>query len=221
MDRGRSPQRPPLDGRGTQRLAEARPQPGKPRDRYVYYPGGQHVPENAAVKVFNRDHSITADLVVPVGGAEGVLLAHGSRSGGYALYVDENRLKYVHNYVGVEEYHVAADEMLPEGDVSARMEFEVTGEADVANGKGAPGTVRLYYDDRQVGEAEIPVTTPLTTGLTAGLSCGYDAVNATSDAYRDRAPFAFTGDIARVVVDVSGEPFVHEEKEMDRLMARE
>jgi len=194
---------------------------GEIRDRYVYHPGGQHVPENAAVRVLNRDHSITADLTVPVGGAEGVLLAHGSRSGGYSLYVDENRLKYVHNYVGVEEYEAVADEMLPEGDVSVRMEFEVTGEADVANGKGTPGTVRLYYDDQQVAEGEIPVTTPITTGLTAGLSCGKDSVNAVTDVYRDRTPFAFTGDIKRVTVDVGGEPFVHEEKEMDRLIARE
>ncbi|MFC6976664.1 sulfatase-like hydrolase/transferase [Halomicroarcula sp. GCM10025709] len=100
----------PLDGRGVERLGEPRPQPGKARDQYVYHPGGQHVPENAAVRVLNRDHSITADLTVPVGGAEGVLLAHGSRSGGYSLYVDDNRLHYVHNYVGVEEYLVSADE---------------------------------------------------------------------------------------------------------------
>jgi arylsulfatase len=211
----------PLDGRGVQRFAEARPQPGKPRDTYVYYPRGQHVPENAAVRVFNRDHSITADVTVPVGGAEGVLLAHGSRSGGYSLYVDDNRLKYVHNYVGVEENEVVADEMLPEGDLSVRMEFEVTGEVDLASGKGAPGTVRLYYGDDQVGEGDIPVTTPITTGLTAGLSCGKDAVNTVSDAYRDRTPFAFTGDITRVTVDVSGEQFVQPEAEMDRIMARE
>jgi arylsulfatase len=46
-------------------------------------------------------------------------------------------------------------------------------------------------------------------------------VNAVTDAYREQTPFAFTGDIARVTVDVSGEPFVHEEAELDRIMARE
>jgi len=211
----------PLDGRGIERLAEARPEPGRPRDRYVYYPGTQHVPENAAVRVLNRDHSITADLTVPMGGAEGVLLAHGSRSGGYSLFVADNRLHYVHNYVGVEEYEVVAEEPLPEGDVSVRMEFETTGEPDMANGKGAPATVRLYYGDREVGSGQLPTTVPVTVGIVAGLSCGRDAVNAISDVYRDRAPFAFTGDIARVTVDVSGEPFVLEEAEMDRIMARE
>jgi arylsulfatase len=211
----------PLDGRSVQRFAEARPEPGKPREQYVYHPGGQYVPENAAVKVFNRDHSITADLTIPVGGAEGALLAHGSRSGGYSLYVTDNRLVYVHNYVGVDEYEVVADEPLPEGDITVRMEFEATGEPDFASGKGVPGTVRLFYDDRQVGEGEVPVTTPITTGLTAGLSCGKDSVNAVTDAYREQTPYEFTGDVARVTVDVSGEPFVHEEAELDRIMARE
>jgi arylsulfatase len=211
----------PLDGRSVQRFAEARPEPGKPREKYVYHPGGQYVPENAAVKVFNRDHSITADVTIPVGGAEGALLAHGSRSGGYSLYVMDNRLKYVHNYVGVDEYEVVADEPFPEGDVSVRMEFEATGEPDLGSGKGVPGTVRLFYGDQQVGQGEVPVTTPITTGLTAGLSCGKDSVNAVTDAYRDRTPFEFTGDIARVTVDISGEPFVHEEAELDRIMARE
>ncbi|WP_254279960.1 arylsulfatase [Haloarcula marina] len=211
----------PLDGRGVERFAEARPEPGKPRDQYVYYPGGQYVPENAAVKVLNRDHSLTADLQIPEGGAEGVLLAHGSRSGGYSLYVDDDRLCYVHNYVGVEEYEAVADEPLPAGEIQVRMEFETTGQANPGEGEGAPGLVRLYYGDEQVGEGEIPVTIPITTGLTAGLSCGRDALNAVTDQYRDRMPFAFTGDIARVTVDVSGEPFVHADKEMDRIMARE
>ncbi|MFC7228701.1 sulfatase-like hydrolase/transferase [Salinirubellus salinus] len=211
----------PLDGRGVERLGEPRPQPGKARDTYVYHPGGQHVPENAAVRVLNRDHSITADLTVPVGGAEGVLLAHGSRSGGYSLFVEDNRLHYVHNYVGVEEYQVSADEPLPEGDVSVRMEFEATGEPDVANGEGVPATVSLYYGDQQVGQGDLPKTVPNMIGIVAGLSCGKDSVSAVTDIYRDRSPFEFTGDIARVTVDVSGEPFVHEEAELDRIMARE
>ncbi|WP_148416587.1 arylsulfatase [Haloferax sp. KTX1] len=211
----------PLDGRSVQRFVEERPEPGRPREQYVYYPGGQYVPENAAVKVLNRSHSITADVTIPEGGAEGTLLAHGSRSGGYSLYVEDDRLHYAYNYVGVEEYDVVAETRVPEGEVSLRMEFEATGEADPAEGKGAPGTVRLYYDDERVGEGTIPRTLPITMGLTAGLSCGRDALSTVTAAYRERVPFAFTGDIARVTVDVSGDAFVHPEAEMDRIMAQE
>lgn len=211
----------PLDGRGTQRAQEARPQPGRPRDQYVYYPGTQHVVEAAAVRVLNRDHSITAEVTIPEDGAEGVLLAHGSQDAGYTVFVKDDRLHYAHNYVGVEEYQVSADEPIPEGEVDLRMEFEATGEPDIPNGKGVPATVRLYYDDEQIGEGELPTTIPNMVGIVAGLSCGYDAVNAVSNEYRDRAPFAFTGDITRVTVDVSGEPFVDHEAMVERIMARE
>jgi arylsulfatase len=210
----------PLDGRGVQRLAAGgRPQVSEPRDQYVYYPGGQSIPENAAVSVLNRDHSITAEVTIPEGGAEGVLLAHGTLSGGYTLFVQDNRLHYVHNYAGVEEYQVTADDVIPEGETTLRMEFETTGEPDIPNGKGTPGTVRLYYGDTEVGSGEIPVTLPIMIGVAAGLSCGQDLTEPVSEEYE--MPFEFTGDITHVTVDVSGEPFVHEEAEMDRIMARE
>ena len=211
----------PLDGRGVERAAEYRPVAGKPRDQYVYYPDTQNVPENAAVRVLNRDHSITAEVTIPDDGAEGVLLAHGSQAGGYTVFVQDDRLHYVHNYVGAEEYQVSADEPLPTGEVELRMEFEATGDLDMAHGKGVPATVRLYYDDEQVGEGDLPTTTPNMIGTVAGVSCGYDAINAVSDEYRDHAPFGFTGDITRVTVDVSGEPFVDQDAMLENILARE
>ncbi|MFC7099025.1 arylsulfatase [Halobaculum marinum] len=211
----------PLDGRGVERLAEERPEPGRPRDQYVYYPGGQYIPENAAVRVLNRDHSITADLSIPVGGVEGTILSHGSKSGGYSLYVLDNHLRYVHNYVGKEEFEVVADEPLPEGELQVRMEFETTGEPNLDEGLGTPGVVRLFHGDDQVAEGEIPKTIPITMGLAAGLSCGRDALNATTDVYRDRTPFEFTGDITRVTVDVSGDTVVHPEAAMEQIVTRE
>jgi arylsulfatase len=210
----------PLDGRGVERFAATgRPSVSEPRDQYVYYQGGQSIPENAAVSVLNRDHSITAEVDVPVGGAEGVLLAHGTQSGGYTLFVQDNRLHYVHNYVGVEEFQVSADEMIPEGETTLRMEFETTGEPDIPSGKGSPATVRLYYGDTEVGSGDLPTTIPITISIVAGLSCGRDLTEPVSKEYEK--PFEFTGDITRVTVDVSGEPFVHHETEVERIMARE
>jgi hypothetical protein len=67
----------PLDGSLQARLAVERPQTSKPRTRYVYYPGGAVVPAFAAPPVFNRPYSIEADVEIPAGGAEGVLVAQG------------------------------------------------------------------------------------------------------------------------------------------------
>ncbi len=72
----------PLDSRGTARFADERPELTKERDVYVYYPGTQTVPENVAAKVLNRKHTITAELDIPDGGAEGVIVCHGGNTGG-------------------------------------------------------------------------------------------------------------------------------------------
>jgi arylsulfatase len=209
----------PIDGRGVQRFADPRPEIGGERARYVYFPGTQGVPENTAVKVLNRSHVIAAVVDIPEGGAEGVLLSHGSNVGGYALFVKENRLHYVHNYVGVREFHLVSTETVPEGRVVLSYQFERTGEPDVRNGKGAPGTGRLYFNERPVGEMEVPVTVPILIGLGGGLCCGRSRGSPITDLYRP--PFAFTGTIHRVAVDVSGERIEDHEAEIRMALARQ
>ena len=69
-------------------------------NRYVYFPDTAEVPESQAVNIRNRSFAIGALVDIPAPGAEGVLFAHGSRFGGHALYVKDNRLHYVYNFVG-------------------------------------------------------------------------------------------------------------------------
>src|SRR4029077_4836041 len=91
----------PLDDRGPiEILTTPRPVLTAPRDTYIYYPDTGEVPESQAVNVRNRSYSIGALVDIPPRGAEGVLFAHGSRFGGHALYVRDNRLHYVYNFVG-------------------------------------------------------------------------------------------------------------------------
>ena len=70
---------------------------------YDYLPDAAPVPEWQAVNIKNRSFVIGALVDIPAPGAEGVLFAHGTRFGGHALYVKENRLHYVNNYVGADE----------------------------------------------------------------------------------------------------------------------
>ena len=94
----------PLDDRGPlEILLTPRPVLSPPRDRYVYFPDTAEVPESQAVNVRNRSYAIGALVDIPAAGAEGVLFAHGSPFGGHALYVKDNRLHYVYNFVGMEE----------------------------------------------------------------------------------------------------------------------
>jgi arylsulfatase A-like enzyme len=171
-----------------------------PRSQYIYFVGGGEVEQTAAPPVLNRSHTLTAEVEIPTGGAEGVLLAMGGRFGGYSFYIQNGTLTYVHNYVGIEEYRVEATGTVPTGAHTLKYTFEVTGEPDYAVGKGAPGIGRLLIDDTLVGEADIPVTVPLIWPLGENLTCGYDKRSVVTDAYEP--PFTFTGTIHRVLVDV-------------------
>lgn len=205
----------PLDGRAQERIAERKPQIAEVRESYTYYPGGQPISESVAVDVKNRSHTITAEVEIPDEGAEGVLLAMGSRFGGYSLFVKDRRLHYVHNYVGVEEYRITSTEDVPAGITSLRYVFNFDGGAP-----GSGGTGELYFNGRQVGEGRIPRTVPIAFTLAGeGLCCGWDNGEPVSAEYE--SPFRFTGQIRRVIVDVSGVAPRDLGAEMDMALSRQ
>lgn len=134
------------------------------------------------------------------------------------LYVKENKLHYIHNYLGLEELKVTSTEDVPEGKVTLRYEFEPTGKPDLRIGRGAPGRGQLYIDGKLVGNTEFPTTVPILFGI-EGLSCGYDFGEAVSHEYH--APFTFTGEIHDVTVDLSGELIKDDEAAVRVLMAQQ
>jgi arylsulfatase len=209
----------PIDGRGTLRYLDERPAITPKRSHYTYYPGTQKVPDQQAANVLNRTHTITADVEIPLGGAEGVLISQGGEEGGYSLYVKDGRLHYVHNYVAKAWYHVESGEPVPEGRHRLRYEFEVTGKPDLAKGKGTPGRGQLYIDDRLVGQTDIPVTTPIRLTFGGGIIVGKDRASPVTPDYRP--PFSFTGKIYKVEVDVSGDLIKDSDAEMRIVMARQ
>ena len=211
----------PIDARGVMRLADERPAIAQERSSYVYRPNTQAVPSLAAAKVLNRPHSITADVVIPAGGAEGVILSHGGNDGGYSLYLKDGKLKYVHNFVALEFLEVESADAVPEGHHELRFEFEPTGPPDIAAGKGAPGRAQLYIDGTLVGNAEFEYTTPLVFGIAGGaVACGVDGPSPVVP-YDYAPPNAFTGTINTVTIDVSGELIEDDEATMRRLMAHQ
>ena len=208
----------PLDGTVFQRLVAERPQIALPRDQYTFYPNLSVVHVSVAPLVYNRPHSITAEVDIPAEGAEGVLMAQGGVAGGYVFYVKENKLHYIHNYLGLKEYKVTSSVDVPEGKSALRYEFEPTGPPQPREGKGAPGRGQLYINGELVGNTEFPTTVPITFGI-EGMSCGYDFGEAVTHEYH--APFAFTGTIRNVQVDLSGELIVDDESTVNRLLAQQ
>jgi arylsulfatase len=206
----------PLDDRGGQRFFDPRPKPISDRSTYIYYPSGAPVGEAVAVNVKNRSHTISAEVEIPHGGAEGVLLAHGGRCGGYTLYVKERKLHYVQNFLNLEHYRITSDVALESGPCTLKFQFEKTGTDKV----GAGGTGRLFVDDLKVGEGEIPRTIGVRYHLADdGLCCGYDGQTPTTEDYQ--SPFRFTGKLKRVVVTTDGEGYYDKDLEFQIAAAKQ
>ena len=84
----------------------------------------QNVMPGMIPRVYNHSYSITADLVVPQGGAEGVIVAEADHLGGFTLYVKDGKLTHTYSMMGVSVFKQVAEEDLPTGDVTVRMQFE-------------------------------------------------------------------------------------------------
>ncbi len=209
----------PIDSRGTQRFADERPKLAVDRAQFKLYQHTQAVPTDAIPSLMNRSYSVTVEVDIPKGGAEGVLLSQGGNDGGFALYLQGGKLRYAYNYVGRTIYDIESREAVTAGPHQLRYEFEVTGKPDVAHGKGAPGQGRLYIDGKLAGQGDIALTMPLTIGLTGGIACGIHLGAPVTPKFKP--PFAFTGTIQAVTVDVSGDLVRDREAEMRMALARQ
>ena len=182
----------PLDERTFElRLA---PKPDAPQNRtsFVYYPGMEHVNPSATPDTKNRSYTITAAVDRPDKKSDGVIVAFGSVTSGYVLYIRNNHLTHEYNYVGTI-YKVESDIEVPTGHSTLRFEFRKTGELQ---GVGA-----LYIDGKRAGEAPIPHTLPNMISY-EGLDVGRDALSPVTDSYADRGEFPFRGTIENVRIEL-------------------
>ncbi len=153
-------------------------------------------------------------------GAQGVLFAHGSPFGGHALYVKDNRLHYVYNFVGMSEAHVVATADLPTGtNLILSASFDKQGEDPPGV---VVGVLSLWHGDTKVGEGKIKTQPGKFMIAGEGLCIGRDGGAGVTTDYPGGMPWAFTGGtIRRVAVDVSGEPYVDLEREAAAMLMRE
>jgi arylsulfatase A-like enzyme len=209
----------PIDSSALERLNVERPTIARPRNKLVFYSGGSPVPFAATPKTYNRPWSITAEVVIPEGGAEGVLLAQGGGTSGFTFFVKDHKLYFLYNWLGRDKFWLKSNQTIPEGGVVLRYEFEPTGSPDPAQGKGVPARGQLYINQKLVASVDMPHSMLIMWG-TEGLSCGYDAGDLVArEEYSDE--FRFTGTIKRVTVDMSGELIEDSEADMRIVMARQ
>jgi arylsulfatase A-like enzyme len=186
----------PLDDRYIERADPAnRPEPNRGRKEFIYYGDTNRIPEGSAVNTKNTSFSITAELTIPAGGAEGMVITQGGWFGGFGLMLLDGKPTFVYSrsHYPEHKYKVAATDMVPEGKHTLVMDFNYDG-----GGVGKGGTVTLFVDGNEVAKGRIEETVPTRFSMTEGLEVGRDAGMPVSKDYQ--VPFYFSGDIGRVIV---------------------
>jgi arylsulfatase len=165
------------------------------RDEFTYFPGLVRIPEGAAPDLKNKSYQIKAEVVIPKGGAEGMLLTHGGRFSGYGLYLLKGKPVFNYNLAGVAHYNIAGKDKLAPGKHTILFDFKYDG---AGLGKGGVGT--LLVDGKKVATGRIERTLAFRLSLDETLDCGEDTGTSVSEDYH--VPFKFTGKIEKVTIEL-------------------
>ena len=152
--------------------------------------------ENSVLNLKNKSHTVTAQIIVPESGAEGVIIAQGANIGGWSLYAKDGKLKYCYNVAGVKHFFVESEKKLPVGEHQVRMEFAYEG-----GGLGKGGKVNLFVDGKKVGEGAIPMTQAMVFSADDGCDVGEDSGASVSPDYRPKRN-AFNGTVKGVQLSI-------------------
>ena len=189
----------PIDDRSIERMNPAvagRPDLMGDRTSLTLAAGMLGMSENVFINIKNRSHSITADVVIPEGGANGVILAQAGRFGGWSLYLKDGKPTYCYNFVGLQEYKVSAPQALAAGKATIRMNFDYDG-----GGIGKGGTATVMVNGEKVASGRIEHTQALAFSGDETAGVGVDDATPVTTDYKERDN-AFTGKILKVTVDV-------------------
>ncbi len=189
----------PIDDRGIERVNAAlagRPDLMAGRTSLTVYEGMTGLSENVFINVKNRSHAITAEVQIPQGETNGVILCQAGRFGGWSLYLKGGKPTYTYNWLGLQKYTLAATEALPVGKATIRFEFAYDG------GKpGSGGTGTILVNGRRVAEGRIDHTQPFVFSADEGADVGRDGGTPVTDDYKG-LDNTFTGKIEKVTIDL-------------------
>ncbi|MED5248793.1 MAG: sulfatase-like hydrolase/transferase, partial [Pseudomonadota bacterium] len=168
--------------------------PSNPATEFTYTQEVTGVPEFTAPKVGARSSMVTIDAELAED-SEGVLYALGAFSGGLALWIEQGKLTYEYNLFQIERTRISTTSPLPTGKVTITVETTKTG-----NNHAAALDVVIRVNGDEVAKGTVPRSAPLTFTANDTFDVGRDSYSPVSEAYFDRKPFAFNGNINRLHV---------------------
>jgi arylsulfatase A-like enzyme len=190
----------PLDDRVIERTnadIAGRPDVMGARTSLTLYEGMQGMLENTFMNVKNRSSKITAELDIPAGGAQGAILSQGGRFGGWSLYMKDGRPVYVYNFLGLEQYTVAAPQALAPGPATVTLDFAYDG-----GGVGKGGKATLYVNGRAVAEGRVEKTQPNVFSADETADVGIDNQTPVAEGIGIGPETRFTGSISKITLEV-------------------
>ncbi len=187
----------PLDDRRAERFnadIAGRPQLVRGKSQLLYEGMGR-LSENSVLVLKNKSHAVSAQIEVPEGGAEGVIVAQGGAYAGWSLYLHEGRPAYCYNFFGLQRFKIYGQQPIPAGEHQIRMEFAYDG-----GGLAKGGNVTLYLDGDKVGEGRVEHTVPMLFSADETLDLGRDSATPVSDDHG--TDNGFTGRVRWVQIDI-------------------
>jgi arylsulfatase len=152
--------------------------------------------ENVFINIKNRSLAIAADVEIPQGGANGVILAQAGRFGGWSLYLKDGKPTYCYNFLGLQEYKVSAPDAVATGKATVRLNFDYDG-----GGIGKGGTATLLVNGNKVASGRIERTQGMMFSADETAGVGMDDATPVTTDYKERDN-SFTGKILKVVIEV-------------------
>jgi hypothetical protein len=189
----------PIDDRSFERFNPAlvgRPDVMGSRTSLTLSPGMVGMSENVFINIKNRSFSITANVEIPDGGANGVILAQGGRFGGWSLYLKDGKPTYCYNFLCLQQSKVSAPQALAAGKATILLNFDYDG-----GGIGKGGMATILVNGEKAASGRIEHTQPMMFSADETAGVGQDDATPVSTDYKERDN-AFTGKILKVTVDV-------------------
>jgi arylsulfatase A-like enzyme len=183
-----------------------------------FFRGMAGLNEHSTINTKNKSHTITAAVSIPGSNPRGVIFAQGGLGGGWALSVDDGKLTYTYNFLGLNTTHITAPDQLTPGTHQVRAEFAYDG-----GGLGKGAGITLYVDGSQVADGHVDQTQSMIFSADETADVGFDAASQVSDRYSD-SDSRFTGNIDWVQIDLGDDSHEHLITAEDRLkvaMARQ
>ena len=158
---------------------------------WVMSQGMTRIPEAEAPNLRNGNVRVDIDATIP-GNANGVIFALGGYAGGASLFVVDGQLHYEYSSLLLRRTKVDVGK-LPVGDVKIEMEMHTPA------GWAVPAELTFWINGEKVKEATIERTIPAGFTVSETFDIGMDTASPVADAYFEQAPFAFNGDLKRLL----------------------